>query len=548
MTEVSIIQPDLFGDVNVKGIHIDDAAQQVGVSTATIRNWIKTGYLKKDINGLIDEISYAQFVDNIIGFEKLNSRANKSQKDSHDHEKLVFEIGGKISKDSLFYDSIGSEYEDNLSDSYRNKEGIYYTPQSIVNDMLPLGIKDIENKIFCDPSCGSGNFIIRAIEIGFKPENVYGFDIDPIAIAITKKRILEKTGYNSDKIIETDFLSYIKNKTIKFDYIYTNPPWGKKIQKSEKKMYAAIFSTGKSIDTSALFFFASLYCLNENGSLGFLLPEAFFNIATFENARLKALDLSIDRLVDYGKSFKGLLTKAQAIVLTNRKSENHDIQCKIEKKEYARSTHSFKKIPKSILNFHCNNEDSKVIEHVYLIPHITLIDKAKWGLGIVTGNNNKFGEDLLAKGLMPVFKGSDITYDGLKTPSLFIPKDLSLYQQVAPKELYESSEKLIYKFISSKLCFYCDSEQRYILNSANMIVPQDNLHISCRQLGDFFNSRFVNWLFKSIFNTHKILRGDLEALPVHFDFFKKHTTFNEKKYLEFIGIEEDKDGTYRVKR
>ena len=334
MADLKVLQPDLFEDLRDKGIQIDVVAQKAGVSTATIRNWIKTGYLIKDTNGLVDELSYNNFINNVIGKEKLNSRANKSQKDTHDHELLAQNIWKKLSDDSLFNDLIGSEYEDCLSDSYRNKEGIYYTPQDIVNDMLPYNISGVGNKRFCDPSCGSGNFLLRAIEIGFEPENVYGFDIDPVAVGITKKRIYKKTGLDSENIMRTDFLEYIKNKKMKFDYIYTNPPWGKKIQKKEKERYARIFNTGKSLDTSALFFFASLYCLNENGSLGFLLPEAFFNIATFESARSKALDLSIERLIDYGKSFKGLLTKAQAVILTNKKSNNNYINCKIQENEF----------------------------------------------------------------------------------------------------------------------------------------------------------------------------------------------------------------------
>mgnify|MGYP003315719238 CR=1 FL=1 len=46
-----------------------------------------------------------------------------------------------------------------------------------------------------------------------------------------------------------------------------------------------MYNTGNSTDTSALFYFASLRVLKENGKIGFLLPDAFFNISSFENAR-----------------------------------------------------------------------------------------------------------------------------------------------------------------------------------------------------------------------------------------------------------------------
>lgn len=551
MKNSNILQQYLFDNTQKPGILINDAAQAVGVSTATIRNWVKTGSLKKHSNGLIDKKSFNLLINSVIGKEKLNSRANKSQKDSHDHRELTSLILKKLSTELNTAESIGSIYEDSLSNSYRNKEGIYYTPRDIVEDLLPSNNGDLSEKSFLDPSCGSGNFIIRAIEIGFKPKNVYGFDIDPIAVEITKKRILDKTGYTSDKIFKTNFLEYIgTNNNLKFDYIYTNPPWGKKITKEEKEKFANQFNAGKSYDTSALFFFASLYCLKKNGTLGFLLPEAFFNISTFESARIKSLNLKIERLIDYGKSFKGLLTKAQAIVLLNKdfENKNNKILCHVGKTKFYRPISSFFNNPKSIINFHCNTEEANVIDHVYSFPHITLKEKAKWGLGIVTGNNKKFGKMKLENGLIPVYKGSDITKNGLKSPSLFIPSDLNLYQQVAPLKLYKSPKKLIYKFISSKLCFYYDTEQRFILNSANMLIPTNELPISGNQLSELLSSNFMNWLFASIFNTHKILRGDLELLPIHNEYFNIHKKFNETTFLQFLKIEDCNNGTYRIKK
>ena len=97
MADLKVLQPDLFEDLRDKGIQIDVVAQKAGVSTATIRNWIKTGYLIKDTNGLVDELSFNNFINNVIGKEKLSSRANKSQKDTHDHELLAQNIWKKLS-------------------------------------------------------------------------------------------------------------------------------------------------------------------------------------------------------------------------------------------------------------------------------------------------------------------------------------------------------------------------------------------------------------------------------------------------------------------
>ncbi len=543
-------QVDLFGEVEATGISIDESARRLRVSTATIRNWLKTGYLKSAGRGQITEASLTNFQDQVVGTAKLNQRANKSSKDSHDHAALAASFINRVQSNSSIPDRLGDEYESSLSDSYRNKEGIYYTPLNVVSDLLTIPKENIKNATFCDPCCGSGNFIIRALEIGFRPENVFGFDVDPVAVEITKARIRQFCGYNSSNILTKDFLNVASNGTVRsFDHIYTNPPWGKKLSKEEKEFFGSRFRAGSSVDTCSLFFFACLACLSSGGTLGLLLPESFFNISTFEHARLKALSLSVNRLVDYDKAFKGLLTKAQAIILTNKPREQHDfVQCDKAGDRTQRTASSFLSNPKAILNLHCDQESASTLDYLFSIPYVRLAGQASWGLGIVTGNNEKFVVPSEREGFMPVFKGSDITPNGLKKPSSYIPSDLSQYQQVAPTKLYQAKEKLIYKFISSRLCFYYDTEQRFVLNSANLVIPDPDFPVSTKVLGDLLSSDFMNWMFSSIFNTHKILRGDLEELPIYSQFLAGSSHFNEAQYIDNLNIKKEQNGTYRIKR
>jgi site-specific DNA-methyltransferase (adenine-specific) len=543
-------QRNLFGEIKPATIAIEESASRLGVSTATIRNWIKTKYLKQAGKGKITLESFEHFQAEVSGKEKLTQRANKSQKDSHDHEKTILNFLEKISSNNDYSEKIGIEYEASLSDSYRNKEGIYYTPFEVVRDLFTAHEDNIQDASFCDPCCGSGNFVIRAIELGFQPENIYGYDIDPVAVEITKARIYKKTGYKSDKVRVANFLDIASGQEeVRFDCIYTNPPWGKKIAKEARETIGSRLGAGSSIDTCSLFFFACVRCLKDNGSLGLLLPEAFFNIAIFEDARIKALRLSVKRLIDYGKMFKGLLSKAQAIALKNTPSDpSLKISCEAANSCYKRSLDSFIYNPKSILNMYCDDDDASTLQYLMSIPYITLKGQASWGLGIVTGNNKKFVKPTPDSGHIPVYKGADILPKGLNEPSNFIPSDMSLYQQVAPLNLYEAKEKLIYKFISNKLCFFYDDRQRFFLNSANMIILHESFPISTKVLGELLSSDFMNWVFSRIFNTHKILRGDLELLPIHNQFLKDTSNFDEESYLEQLKIERSHNGTYRTKR
>ena len=543
-------QRNLFDEIEVATFTLEQSANLLGVSIATIRNWIKTKYLEQAGKGRITQVSLEQFQLKVSGKEKLTQRANKSLKDTHDHAKLVSRFLTEITASDASPDELGIEYEASLSDSFRNREGIYYTPANVVRDLFLAPPEDIRNASFCDPCCGSGNFIVRAIELGFSPKNIYGYDIDPVAVAITKVRIYKLSGYKSENIKIANFLEIvIEQEQTGFDFIYTNPPWGKKLAKKTKAAIGSILQAGASTDTCSLFFLACLKCLKNNGVLGLLLPESFFNIAAFERARIKALQLSIERLIDYEKVFRSLVTKAQAIVLKNRPSAPYaKIVCETTGRRYQRSMASFASNPKSILNLYCDTQSARTLQHLLSIPFTTLKNQATWGLGIVTGNNKKFIKSTHEQGHIPVYKGADILPGGLKPASNFIPSDMSLYQQVAPLKFYEAREKLIYKFISNKLIFFYDDRQRYVLNSANILIPDRTFPILATVLAELLNSDFMNWVFLKLFNTHKVLRSDLESLPIHSQFLINISDFNETDYLEKLDIEKAKNGTYRTKK
>ena len=105
--------------------------------------------------------------------------------------------------------------------------------------------------------------------------------------------------------------------------------------------------------------------------------------------------------------------------------------------------------------------------------------------------------------------------------------------------------KLIYKFISGRLVFFYDDRQRYVLNSANMLIPDNTFPVPARVLAELLNSDVMNWVFAKLFSTRKILRGDLESLPIHGRFLAKVSGFDEARYLRQLGIEQDGNGAYR---
>lgn len=538
----SIQDQQLFLWEDMENIHVKEVASQLNVSISTVHNWQKQGLLKSVSANVVTISSVETFVQQYVGKKKLCARANKLHKE-RDKQSLHDDL-------NLKGDEKGLRYEASLSDAMKNKEGIYYTPKEIVADMyLSLQNVDWSNKLVLEPCCGCGNFVIEAIRRGAHPNNIYAFDTDETAVRITQQRIYELTGMESPHIQCADFLQISQRlKEKKFDIIFTNPPWGKKITKEEKERFAKIYQTS-SKDSCSLFLAACLSLLGENGLLGFLLPESFFNISTFEDIRCKVLHSKILMMKDYGKPFKGLMTRAQSLILSHNPAEEcHEISCIYDGKRFMRRQYGLANHPKHIFNFWISEMDGATIEHLFSFPHTTVQGKAQWGLGIVTGDNSKFLKKEGGQGLTPIVRGKDITTRGVMNSGLFIVDNhLTSCQQVAPISLYKAQEKLIYRFISDSLVFVVDNCQRYILNSANMLILNEDFPINHHQLAHLLNSTLMNWLFKKLFRTHKILRGDLECLPIFADFFKNREIFNENELWNYLGIEYI-NGDFRIKR
>lgn len=505
----------------------NETASLFQVARETVGNWVKEGFLELDEQNLVTRESVDRFKEKYAGKVKLHARANKLHKDESNPVEVGRIIHNELQK-AHFDVSIVERYEQMLSESYKNREGICYTPLWIVDDMLKeMPIDD--TMLFLDPCCGTGNFLMKALEYGVSPHNLYGFDTDPIAIMIAQRRIKEMTGSEAEHVVCSDFLKVSSKLKVRFDMVFTNPPWGKKLPKEDRAKLAKRYRTGTSSDTSSLFLFSILSVLNSDGIAGMLMPESFFNIAAYENARMEVLNKTILKIKDYGKPFKNMYSACSILVRNTKSYGANQVVCVKGEKEYSRTQNSFLGMPKHILNYWTNDAEMAFLEQLLQQPYLTLKNHASWGLGIVTGNNAELCKATRRKGYKAVYRGMDILPGQLKAASVFLdPNDFPRYQQMASERMLCAPVKLIYRFISSSLVFFCDTQQRYILNSANMLVLENNFPLNSKQLAEILNSPLTNWLFKQLFHTHKVLRSDLEVLPIITD-LALHRSFDLTK-------------------
>lgn len=76
----------------------------------------------------------------------------------------------------------------------------------------------------------------------------------------------------------------------------------------------------------------------------------------------------------------------------------------------------------------------------------------------------------------------------------------------------------------------------------------DGSGIDPRTVVNLFNTPIFTWLFQKIFDTHKILRSDIEKLPIYTDFIGNVSESDEEELLSYLNVERVKDGNYRIKK
>lgn len=150
------------------------------------------------------------------------------------------------------HDVIGTAYETYVASSLKGERGQYFTNRLVVNMMVKM-INPSEKDIILDPCCGSGGFILTAMNYIFDSidesnrtatvkevlkrsvvHNLFGVDISPKLVKVAKANmLLAKDGHGG--IEQANSLDSVDKLTATFNekcglgkpsVILTNPPFG----------------------------------------------------------------------------------------------------------------------------------------------------------------------------------------------------------------------------------------------------------------------------------------------------------------------------------
>jgi len=188
-----------------------------------------------------------------------------------------------------------------LKNNTIKEEGIYFTPQSIINKNLEIIKKqnNVSIKSILEPSCGSCEYI-TLLNNEFKGCTIVGIENNEIIYEGIKD--LYTTNSNI-KLFKKNYLDV--DEPNKYDLIIGNPPYFVIVDKKEQKTntnntntyYQTIIDNIKTknklyksyydgrANMFILFILHSLNKLNNNGILSFILPVNFINCLYYQKLR-----------------------------------------------------------------------------------------------------------------------------------------------------------------------------------------------------------------------------------------------------------------------
>jgi hypothetical protein len=265
----------------------------------------------KQLIGLTDDPEDALKTAHETFSDNIDPRVARSQYISRAMLKNIAEkLRTRFAFSSLSSEMLGTAYEKSLvTPKLRRERGIYYTPPSITNyvlSQLPIESIPEDDRILCDPCCGSGSFLLAGFErlAALLPSELspakrhqylrarlLGFDIDDFAREIATLSLVLADVYNKNgwKIDTADATALGVSHTRKRpSIIVTNPP------------FRHIKKHGRRHEMAADILVNLIELMADNGLMGVVLPQSILDSGAGEAARSAMLNkcdiLEIDLL------------------------------------------------------------------------------------------------------------------------------------------------------------------------------------------------------------------------------------------------------------
>lgn len=399
----------------------------------------------------------------------------------------------------------------------RKVQGMYFTPSAAAEKLLDSLPALTGGKTLCDPCCGSGNFLLKALKRGARINDLRGMDTDALCVAAARFNLAlsafpctEETIKNiQENVVCADFLK--QKDRAQLDFIAGNPPWGSTFSAKARAALESRFfcAEKKGADACDLFTEKALRALRPGGTLAFVLPQAVLTVEAHRRLREYLYEnAAVTHAVYLDNAFCGVT--CPCVLLTLQK-DSAPLPCRCEKDGQAYTVQP--RPARFAFLLHAADEDCAILEKSENVPCVYLKAGCTFALGIVTGDNRRLVLEHPEDGAEPVLRGSNVLPFACAAPQRWLHFAPQHFQQTAPEKIYRAEEKIVYNFIGRRVRFALDREKRLTLNSCNILLPKLD-GIDTAYLLAVLNSSFTAFYLQKRFASLKLLRRHLESVPI----------------------------------
>lgn len=264
-------------------------------------------------------------------------------------------------------DVLGAAFEVMINPTMKGDKGQYFTPRHVI-DLCIRVLNPLETETLFDPACGSGGFLVSAMDHVFKQirserddeseilenqkdyasNNVFGMDYDPIIAKVAKAYMLiwgdgrsniavgdglNDKNWSDDTRAKFQVLKAGKREHRKFDIIATNPPFAGDISAEDTlSRYRLAFKTGSNgrtkrmpkVSRDILFLERCLSSLAPGGRMAIVLPRGTLKNYTDERVRRFLLERARVRAVVSlsGSMFKPFTNTKTCVLFVERRIDD----------------------------------------------------------------------------------------------------------------------------------------------------------------------------------------------------------------------------------